>query len=405
MKALQFSVSVPQFAALKILGSVSRRLYYEGPLATVRLVDVPEPVLPSPDWVKIRTTMCGFCGSDINLILLKDSPTASPFTSFPCTLGHEICGDIVEIGSNVGGLGVGEVVTIAPHLSCSARGIEPECESCRRGRPGNCENFAEGAFSPGMFAGICRDIGGGFAPYLVAHKDQVFKLHDELSHKEGAMIEPLACALQALLDNMPGHEDQVLIIGGGVIGSLVVQSIRAFGVDCPVTVAEPSEFHAGLMSKAGADRVITDGDVLRHTVEITGARAYKPLLGQDILMGGFSKVYDVVGSSATLKTSMRALRTGGVLSVVGIGADVKLDLTPLWLKLQTIKGVYTYGYTDEHGKRKHVFELAIDFIRQKKVDVESMVTHTFSIEDYREMIEVNLNKSKHRAVKTAVSFV
>jgi threonine dehydrogenase-like Zn-dependent dehydrogenase len=405
MKALQFSVSVPQFAALKVLGIIRRQLYYAGPLTTIQLVDIPEPTLPSPDWVKIRTIICGFCGSDMNAILLKDSPSVTPFTSFPCTLGHELCGEIVEVGSNVGGFGKGDMVTIAPHLSCSARGIEPECGSCRMGRPGNCENFAEGAFSPGMFAGICRDIGGGFAPYLVAHKDQVFKLPGEMSAKEGAMMEPLACTLQALLDNMPDSEDQVLIIGGGVIGSLIVQSIRAFGIDCSITVAEPSKFHAELASKAGADHVITDGDILRHTVEITGARAYKPMLGQDILMGGFSKVYDVVGNSATLKTSMRALRTGGVLSVVGIGADVKLDLTPLWLKLQTIKGVYTYGYFDEQGKRKHVFELAIDFVRQKKIDVQSMVTHTFSIEDYKEMIEVNLNKSKHRAVKTAVSFV
>ncbi len=77
MKALQFSVTVPQFAALKVLGSMSRRFYYQGPLATIRLVDIPEPTLPSPDWVKLRTFVCGFCGSDVNLILLRDSPTVT----------------------------------------------------------------------------------------------------------------------------------------------------------------------------------------------------------------------------------------------------------------------------------------------------------------------------------------
>ncbi len=404
MKALQFSVSVPQFAALKVLGSIRRRLYYGGPLATIRLVDIPEPALPSSDWVKIRTFMCGFCGSDVNLILLRDSPTATPFTSFPCTLGHELCGEVIEVGSSVDGIGIGDVVTIAPNLSCSARGIEPECSSCRMGRPGNCENFAEGALSPGMFAGICRDIGGGFASYVVAHKDQVYRLPEELSPREGAMIEPFACALQAVLDNMPDKEDRVLIIGGGVIGSLIVQSIRAFDINCSITVAEPSQFHAELTSGAGADHLITDGDILHRTEGITGARAYKPMLGRDILMGGFSKIFDVVGSADTLNISMRALRTGGVLSVMGIGRDVKLDLTPLWLKLQTIKGVYIYGYTDVNNERKHVFEMAIDFAKQKKVALESMVTHTFRIEDYKEMIEVNLNKPKHKAVKTVVSF-
>jgi len=404
MKALQFSVSVPQFAALKVLGSIRRRLYYEGPLATIRLVDIPEPTLPSSDWVKIRTFICGFCGSDVNLILLRDSPTATPFTSFPCTLGHELCGEIIEVGSNVDGMKAGDVVTVAPNLSCSTREIEPECRSCQMGRPANCENYAEGILSPGMFAGICRDIGGGFAPYVVAHKDQVYRLPEEVSPKEGAMIEPFACALQAVLDNMPDREDQVLVIGGGVVGSLIVQSIRAFDIDCSVTVSEPSLFHAELTSKVGADHLITDGDVLHRTEDITGAKAYKPMLGKDILMGGFSKIFDTVGSAETINTSMRALRTGGVLSVVGIGKDVKLDLTPLWLKLQTIKGVWTYGYTDVNNERKHIFEIAIDFIKQGKVDLESMVTHMFSIEDYKEMIEVNLNKLKHKAVKTVVSF-
>jgi threonine dehydrogenase-like Zn-dependent dehydrogenase len=84
MKALQFSVSILQWIVLKALGRLNRKVYYKGPLAAVKLVDIPEPVLPSEKWVKIETLMCGFCASDLNLILLKESPTASPFTSFPC---------------------------------------------------------------------------------------------------------------------------------------------------------------------------------------------------------------------------------------------------------------------------------------------------------------------------------
>ena len=91
MKALQFSVSVPQFIALKTLGIFSRKLYYKGPLATLKLVDIPESDLPTNQWVKVETLLCGFCASDLNLIFLKESPTASPFTSFPCVIGHEVC--------------------------------------------------------------------------------------------------------------------------------------------------------------------------------------------------------------------------------------------------------------------------------------------------------------------------
>jgi (R,R)-butanediol dehydrogenase/meso-butanediol dehydrogenase/diacetyl reductase len=128
------------------------------------------------------------------------------------------------------------------------------------------------------------------------------------------------------------------------------------------------------------------------------------MLGQTILMGGFSRIFDTVASSATLVTSMRALRTGGVLSVVGISRDPLTDLTPLWLKLQTIKGVYCYGFVDWQGIRRHVFDLAIDVVRQKKVAVGHMVTHTFPIEDYAKMIAVNLEKQRYEAIKTAVAF-
>ena len=404
MKALQFSVSVPQYAALKVIGKIARRFYYEGPLATIRLADVAEPALPSPDWVKIRTLLCGLCGTDVSLIFLRDSPAASPFTSFPCTIGHEVCGEVAEVGSNVDGFQKGDLVTVAPQLSCVTRGIEPLCRSCQSGKIANCENMAEGKLSPGLIIGICRDIGGGFAPYMVAHKSQVFKLPQGMSPKEGAMIEPFAVTLQAVYDNTPDRDDQVLIIGGGVIGNLLVQSIRALGIDCSITVAEPSRFHAELASQAGANYLITDGDVLHQSERITGAKAYKPMLGDKITMGGFTKIFDTVASAETLNTDLRVLRTGGLLSVVGIGKEVMSDLTPLWLKLQTIKGAYCYGYTDVRGKREHVFDIAIELVKQKKVSVAPMITHTFPLESYRELIEVNLRKGKYKAVKTAVSF-
>ena len=404
MRALRFSVSVPQYLALKLLGGV-RRLYYAGPLATVRLAEIPEPVLPSADWVKIKTLLCGVCGSDINLIFLKDSPTASPITSFPCTLGHEICGQVTEVGTGVNSVKPGDVVTVCPPLDCSVRGIEPKCRVCETGRFSNCENVAEGSLAPGLVTGMCRDVGGGFAPYLVAHKSQVFRLPPEMSPREGIMIEPLAVALQAVLDNNPNQNDQVLVVGGGVMGHLIVQAIRALGNGCSITVAEPSQFHSQLASKAGADHIISDGDILGHAQTITKARGYKPMLGQTILMGGFSKVFDTVASTATLTAAMRVLRTGGVLSVVGICKDPLTDLTPLWLKLQTIKGVYCYGFVDIQGQKRHVFDMAIDLVKQKKVAVEPMVTHTFAIEDYGSMLAVNLHKQRHEAIKTAVSFI
>jgi threonine dehydrogenase-like Zn-dependent dehydrogenase len=219
------------------------------------------------------------------------------------------------------------------------------------------------------------------------------------------MIEPFAVTLQAVLENRPEKGDLVLVIGGGVIGNLLVQSIRALGIACNITVSEPSKVHAEWAAKAGADQLITDGDVFGHVSELTGARRYKPMLGQDLFMGGFTKVFDAVATSETLRTAMRVLSGGGTLSVVGIGDEVKLDLTPLWLKLQTIKGVYSYGYHKIDGKRRHAYDLVLDLVREGKVHLAEMITHRFPLAEYGKMIEVNRNKAVHRAIKTAVSFL
>jgi threonine dehydrogenase-like Zn-dependent dehydrogenase len=404
MKALQFSASAAKFLVLKPLGALFPSLFYKGPLATVKFVDIPEPALPGPDWVKLRTLMCGFCGSDQSLIFLKDSPTASPFTSFPCVLGHELCGEIVEVGKGVTDRRVGDRVTISPGLTCTARGVDPACPSCRAGRPGGCENTAKGRLAPGMFTGICKDVGGGFAPYLVAHKSQIYNLPAGMSLETASMMEPLGVTLQAVMDNRPVADDKVLVIGGGVIGNLIVQSIRAFEISCSITVAEPSRFHAELAAKAGADHVVTDGDIPGAARQVTGAESYKPLLGKNILMGGFTKIFDCVGHTDTLRAAMRAMAGGGTLSVVGIGDEVKLDLTPLWLKLQTIKGVYAHGVNLVDGRREHVFETALRFAAAGRVHLHDMVTHKFPLSRYQDMIEVNMRKSANRAVKTAVSF-
>jgi len=403
MKALRFSVTTPQFLALKALGAVSPRAYYQGPLSTLRYEDIPEPDLPGPEWVKIKTQFCGFCASDLNLILLRDSPSASPFTSFPCVLGHEVSGSITETGAAVAGLQTGDPVTVAPNLSCAAREIQPPCQACQSGRVGNCENFAEGRFAPGMFNGICRDINGGFAPFMVAHQSQVFKLPEGISPEAGAMIEPLAVALQAVYDNLPEDTDHVLVVGAGVIGTLVVQSIRALGCECRITVSEPQAHSAEIAKKAGADEVIS-GDLFAHTARITGARRYKPMLGKDILMGGFHRVFDCVGNTQTMNAVMRCLAVGGRLSVVGIGHDVKLDLTPLWLKFQQIHGVFSYGQVSINGKMQHVFQAAIELLQQKRVSLSHMFTHNFALADYVELIETNLEKGKHQAIKTMVGF-
>ena len=405
MQALQFNVDVPRFIAAKALGTVlGQQTFCRGPTKTLSLVDIAEPRLPGPDWVKIQTAYCGFCGSDLNLILLHDSPTASPFTSFPCIIGHEAVGQIAETGSAVDDLSAGDRVAVNPILSCKVRGISPVCQSCAAGRPGNCENYAEGDFPPGMFLGINRRLNGGFAPYMAAHRSQVYRLPGELTTETAVMAEPAAVALQAVLDNLPAPDERVLVIGGGVIGNLMIQTARAVAPNCHISVIEPSAFAADTARQTGADEIIAAKEVFSRTAAITNARIYKPMLGMEIAAGGFARIYDAVGSSSTLNLSMRLLAATGTLSVVGIGGDVKLDLTPLWLKLQTVKGAYAYGRVTVDGQVRDVFELALEFMAEGKIDAGRLVTHKFHLSDYRRMIAVNSDKARHQAFKTVAAF-
>ena len=203
MKALTFKVAVPRWLVLKTLGWLRPSLNYRGRLASVKLEEIAEPQLIKPDWVKVQTIMTGFCASDLNLIFLHDSPTASPFTSFPCVLGHESCGRVVEIGPEVRDLKVGDFVILSPALSCRQRGIDPVCPACASGMFAACENYAHGNLSPGMFSGICRDAGGGFAPYFTAHQSQLFKAPQGLLPDIAVIIEPFSAALQAVMNNPP----------------------------------------------------------------------------------------------------------------------------------------------------------------------------------------------------------
>jgi threonine dehydrogenase-like Zn-dependent dehydrogenase len=186
------------------------------------------------------------------------------------------------------------------------------------------------------------------------------------------MTEPVAVALQTIFDNMPQTDEKVLVIGGGVIGNLIIQAIRALVPGCSISLIEPSSF--------------------------------APLLGMQIPMGGFKRIYDTVGIRSTLNLGMRLMCAMGTLSVVGIGGDARLDLTPLWLKLQTIKGVYAYGVVEFNGKKQHVFDIVLDLMQNGKIQADALVTHKFRLKEYERMIEVNLDKEANRAMKTVVMF-
>lgn len=402
MKAVRFNISIPQYLALKAFGWLGKSIYYSGPLSPVRLVDIPEPPLPSPQWVKIRVLRCGVCTSDINTILMNNSPAWLSYTSFPSVLGHELSGLVVEMGKGVEGLKEGDLVTVCPVLNCKARGITPECPACRVGLA-CCENFAEGSLPPGMALDLCSGTVGGYSQYVVAHKSQVYKAPAGAAPEDIALVEPFSIALEAVLTNLPRKDEHVLVIGGGVIGNMVIRAIRALDIPCKITVAVSSNFTAELSNKAGADFTIKGKDLLKEAAKVTGGKCYRPLLGPEGMMGGFDRIYDCFSHSDTVSLAVRSARTGGTVSLVGISNEIKIDPTLMWVKLVTLKGTLYYGMHDWKGKKRHVFEIALDLLSGKKLDLQSLVTHRFRLQEYKKMIEINVNKGKYRAVKTMFS--
>ncbi|MBN1882768.1 MAG: alcohol dehydrogenase catalytic domain-containing protein [Deltaproteobacteria bacterium] len=406
MKAIVYDFSLFKFLALTVGGRLSKRVFWS-PLSPVSLKNIPEPTLPNEDWVIVKTVMSGFCASDMSAIMMADSPTMTPFASFPFVLGHENVGVISQVGENVSGFSIGDRVAVNPGLSCEARGMTEMCPTCRRGDSSACENMAEGVVAKGVNTGYSTETGGGWSPYFRAHASQLFKL-DGVSDEEGVMLDPFCSSLHPVMQHFPEDDDTVLIIGAGPLGLSAVQALRGLGSTSRIIVMEKSPPAARRAMDAGADRVITSEEGGRTVYdiigEITNAKVYKPIMGDKILMGGVNIVYDTVGHAKTMGMSLRLLATGGVYVCIGLAAVEKLDLTPLWLKKLTIAGSLGYGIETYNGKEAKTWDVALDLVRNRKVDLGRYVTHRFRLDEYKEAIRVNAFKERYKAVKTVFVF-
>ncbi len=175
------------------LGLLGEALARNDPLLLVSFrEDYPEPKILGPEWVKVRSLLSGICGSDIRLITLSESMYLSPLVSFPAVLGHEVVGVVEEVGEGVRGVAEGDRVVLDNVLSCRVRGLDP-CPSCREGRYSLCYNFDRGILSPGMFTGVCKDTGGGWGEYFVAHEFQLFKVPSEVRDEDAVFHRALCC--------------------------------------------------------------------------------------------------------------------------------------------------------------------------------------------------------------------
>lgn len=403
MKAVQFDLRLSRYALVKSLGRWFPSLHWHPKLSCLRYQTVPEPTLPNEQWAKIKVKYAGICGSDLNLIFLRDSPATSPFASFPFTLGHEIVGTVEETGSAAHTFKPGDRVVIDPVLSCKTRGFDSLCPACAKGDESLCERMTDGNISPGLLIGTCRDTGGGWGSHLVAHQSQLIKLPDDVNDLNGVMVEPFSCALHSVLRNPPGDGDHVLIIGSGVIGICTIAALRALNDKCQITVVAKHDFQAELAARYGADQIIRlaeEKTFERQLADVLQAKLLKPVFGPSVVQGGADLVYECVGNAGSIKDALRFCRSGGKVVLVGLaGIQNKIDWTAVWLNELEIKGCFAYSTEYYKGKQMRTLQIAIDLMQEGKVDLAPMVTHTFPLHDYQKAIEISSSKARGQTMK------
>jgi L-iditol 2-dehydrogenase len=408
MKAIRFNATIPRYAFTKAAGRLHQRAYYSGPFATTYMDDIPEPVLPGDHWVKVKTIYGGVCGSDINLIFLKDSPYSEPFTTMPLTIGHENVGVIDEAGPGVEGFAVGDRVVIDPMLSCASRDVNPPCKRCARGDYSQCLSLMEGSLPPGFFTGFTGVTGGSWSEYFLAHDSQLLKVPDAMTDEQALMLEAFTIPLHAIMRNLPEPGQTVMVYGCGVIGMLSVATLKALVPDARVIAVARYPFQADIVRGYGADEVIMQrevDDIYKAVAGLTGAEVIKPMIGGHYLNGGPDMVLECVGSPPTLDDSLRMARSGGKVVLIGLVSFAPhVDWTPIWFKELTVTGSLCSSVDGFEGQTMKTFEWARDLVSSGRVEVDRLLTHVWELDEFESMIETALAKGNTGCIKQAFRF-
>lgn len=390
MQSLYFDVSVPRILATKALGGRFPSVYFSR-LSPVRYGTLPDPVLPGPQWVRVKPGMAGICGADLSLFFVKASPGIS-IAALPgvprAFMGHELIGTVLETGSGVKDLKPGDRVTMQRYLPCcSMLEIDPPCGPCRDGNYTQCENFSEGRMP--------ANLGAGFSDRFVAHASQLLKVPDEITDDQAVLLEPTAVSLHAVLRRPPRDGEQVLVIGAGTIGLNVVQFARTICPGCTIHVLERIPFKKELARTLGADAVL-EGDPYDAIARVTGGKVYRGPLKNTTMLGGFDLIYDCVGHNGTVHDSLRWLKSRGTYVMIGNQlTPITFDQTPLWNQELTMLGVNSHGMETHAGRTLSSFALAMEMIAQRRISLDGFITHRFTLDNYREAFRLALEKPGH----------
>ena len=407
MKAIRFRVTIPKYILGKALGHISPAVYWSG-WSCMGVEDVPEPDIPNPEWVRIRTRYGGICGTDMHTLTLQNSPYFEPFTSSPFTLGHENLGVISEAGADVGTWQVGQRVIAEPLLWCAPRGIPRQewCRPCQRGEINQCEHITEGEIAPGLLMGACRDTGGSWSRNFVAHQSQLYAVPETVSDENALLVEPFACGLHAALQHFPAEGEKVLILGAGTIGLMTLAALRGLDCQAHITISARYPFQVEAAQRLGADEVISGRDIYQPVAEGTGARRYQPMIGKQVMVGGMDAVYECVGADGALDDALRLTRAGGKVVVVGAAGMAKgVDWTAIFLKELAVHGSYTYHHAENwQGQTRSTYAIALELMESGKVDIGWMVNRRYRLDEYKRAFYEITHKQQHPIIKAIFEF-
>jgi 2-desacetyl-2-hydroxyethyl bacteriochlorophyllide A dehydrogenase len=307
-----------------------------------------ELALCGPTDVVIRVKACGICGTDLRI-------EAGEFLAvYPVTPGHEFSGTVVEVGAQVRHVRAGQPVAVNPNLPCR------QCAYCRRGKVHLCENPTA--------CGV--NFAGGFAEYCKVPAELAVPLPEGLPMELAAMMEPVSCCLHGmdLAGVVPG--DQVVVLGGGSIGLIMLQLARVAGA-ARVVVSEPLEAKRTLAHELGAWATVDPSvapEALGETVE-------------ELMPGGADVVIEAAGVPATSAAALALARRGGTVLFFGVNSkELELPLSPydVYHRELTIRGAFTNPLTDTR---------ALALLAAGRLRVAPLITHRFPLAQVREGLD------------------
>jgi threonine 3-dehydrogenase len=315
------------------------------------LTDAPEPTVGSGD-VLIQVEKTSICGTDVHIDTWD--AWAQRTVPVPMVTGHEYMGTVIEIGSEVRGVRVGDRVSGEGHLTCG------HCRNCRAGRRHLCRNTR----------GVGVDTPGAFAERFALPATNVFVLPAGVPDAWAAVLDPLGNAVHTALSFDLVGED-VLITGAGPIGCMAAAVARFVGAR-HVVVTDVNPYRLDLARRMGANRVVNVGESgvsLQDEMEELG------------MTEGFDVGLEMSGSGDALRQMLASMNWGGKIAILGIPPnDVAIDWDTVIFRGLTLKGIYGREMFETWYKMANMLGSGLD--------LEPIITHRLPFERFREGFDV-----------------